>query len=65
MLTLACKAALHDCAMALQGLAQWFVCKADVHLMDVDEPDKARKLAKLVGAFLHLGDGSAMDSLDT
>ncbi len=48
----------------LQGLAEWFVCKADVRLMDIDEPEKARKLGKMLGAFLHLDNGGTMDSLD-
>ena len=52
------------CKVLLQGLAEWFVRKADVNLGDADEPEKARKLAKLLSAFLKLGDGGGMDSLD-
>lgn len=50
--------------MVLQGLADWFVRKADVGLMEADEPDKARKLAKTLSAFLHVGAVCAADSLD-
>ena len=38
--------------------------RADVGLVDADEPEKARKLAKTLSAFLHVGHGGAMDSLD-
>ncbi len=48
----------------LQGLEEWFVRKADVGLMEADEPEKARKLAKMLSAFLHVGNGGAADSLD-
>ena len=50
--------------IVLQGLADWFVRKADVGLVEADEPEKARKLAKTLSAFLHVGPGGAVDSLD-
>ena len=50
--------------IVLQGLADWFVRKADVGLVEADEPEKARKLAKTLSAFLHVGPGGAADSLD-
>ncbi len=47
----------------VQGLMEWFVGKAEVGLVEADEPEKARKLARTLSAFLHAGQGGA-DSLD-
>ena len=48
----------------MQGLAEWFVSRADVGLVEADEPEKARKLAKTLSVFLHVGHSGAVESLD-
>ena len=50
-------------SLHMQGVMEWFVGKAEVGLVEADEPEKARKLAKTLTAFLHAGQGGA-DSLD-
>lgn len=48
----------------MQGLAEWFVGKAEVGLVEADEPEKARKLGKTLSAFLYVGHSGAAESLD-
>ena len=50
--------------LLMQGLAEWFVGKAEVGLVEADEPEKARKLGKTLSAFLYVGHSGAAESLD-
>ncbi len=38
--------------------------KANVGLVEADEPEKARKLTKTLSAFLHVGHSGGAESLD-
>ncbi|KAK9909456.1 hypothetical protein WJX75_002539 [Coccomyxa subellipsoidea] len=54
---------LHADAM-LNRLTEWFTGAAGVELTEADEPEKARKLRKMLGLFLQVDGSCALDSVD-
>ncbi|CAL8467397.1 g6934 [Coccomyxa elongata] len=54
---------LHADAM-LKRLTGWFTGPAGVELTEADEPEKARKLRKMLGLFLQVDGSCALDSVD-
>ena len=49
---------------AVQYLGGWFVDETDVGLKEVDEPEKSKKLRKLLCLFLRAQNSTDMDSID-